>query len=317
MNNSYLEGLNEPQKQAVLNTSGPLLVLAGAGSGKTKVITHRIVHLIHQGVPAYRILALTFTNKAASEMRERVEHLIKTFENSARAEGNPTVTTFHAFCVRLLREHHETLNLPKHFTIYDRQDSVRAMKAAIEAAGYDPKQHEPRKILSIISKAKGDARSMRSFTEEAKTFPEQVTASVWQHYDQTVRKEGALDFDDLLFKTLVLLRDYPIVREVIQNRYHYIHIDEYQDTNKVQYEVARLIVGDKQNICVVGDIDQNIYSWRGANIANVLQFEKHFPGAKTILLEENYRSTQTIIAASNDIIKKNQQRIVKPIHKYM
>ena len=311
----YLKGLNEKQQQAVLHTDGPLLVLAGAGSGKTRVITHRIVHLIHQGVAPHNILAVTFTNKAAKEMRERVEKLIKQFPSSERSafDSLPTVTTFHAFGVRILREHHELLDLRRHFVIYDRSDSVKAIKAGIEKAGYSPKQFEPRKILSMISRAKGDAMSRADFQSEASSYPERVAAEVWEHYEATMREEHALDFDDLLVKTLRLLENHPIVREVMQKRYQYLHVDEYQDTNKVQYEIARILAGQKHNICVVGDIDQNIYSWRGADIKNVLQFERHFEGATTILLEENYRSTQTIIAASNEIIAKNSNRVDKNV----
>jgi DNA helicase-2/ATP-dependent DNA helicase PcrA len=315
MSDTYLAGLNEAQKQAVLTTEGPLLILAGAGSGKTRVITHRIVHLIHQGVPPERILAVTFTNKAATEMRERVYALIAEFPGSAQRslDARPTVTTFHALGVRILREHHETLNLRRHFTIYDRADSVRAVKKAIELAGYDPKQFEPRKILSAISRAKGDAIMRRDYAERASGFFENVVAEAWEHYDRMLAEEQALDFDDLLLKTLILLQSYPIVREVLTKRYTYIHIDEYQDTNRVQFEIAKLLAGETRNICVVGDVDQNIYSWRGADIKNVLQFEHNFPGAKTIFLEENYRSTKTIIAASNEIIAKNKMRIPKTV----
>lgn len=315
MHAPYLHGLNPAQEEAVLTTDGPLLVLAGAGSGKTRVITHRIVHLIHSGVAPHSILAVTFTNKAATQMRERVLKLIAEFPSSQRAshDSGPTVTTFHSFCVRLLREHHETLHLPRYFTIFDRSDSVRALKEALEKAGYSPKQFEPKRVLSIISKAKGDAIGRQAFMDQATSYPDKVAATVWQHYDSILQQAGALDFDDLLARTYNLLREYPIVREVIQKRFTHIHVDEYQDTNKVQYEIVRIIAGAKQNICVVGDIDQNIYSWRGADIKNVLQFERHFTGAKTILLEENYRSTQTIVAASNDIIKKNRNRVEKNV----
>lgn len=312
---AYLEGLNEKQKEAVLQIDGPLMVLAGAGSGKTRVITHRIVHLIHQGVAPHQILAVTFTNKAAKEMRERAENLVRKFPPSERAvfDSLPVVTTFHSLGVRILREHHGILNLPKHFVIYDRGDSVRAIKKALEKAGYSPKQFEPRKILSMISRAKGDALSRADYLDSASSYPERVAAEIWEHYDEVTKEEKALDFDDLLLKTLRLLESYPEVRQQIQNRYQYIHVDEYQDTNKVQYAIARILAGEKHNICVVGDIDQNIYSWRGADISNVMQFEKNFPNAKTVLLEENYRSTKTIIAASNDIIKKNQNRVDKTV----
>lgn len=311
----YLEGLNSKQKEAVLHTGGPLLVLAGAGSGKTRVITHRIVHIIHQGVAPHNILAVTFTNKAAKEMRERVELLVKKYPPSERAvyDSLPVVTTFHALGVRILREFHEYLGLPRHFTIYDRSDSVRAVKAAIERGGYNPKEFEPKKILGKISRAKGDALSVSDYKLSASTFPDQVAATVWEHYEDILKSEHALDFDDLLIKTLNLIKNNPVVSEALQTRYKYIHVDEYQDTNAVQFSIAKLLAGNNQNICVVGDIDQNIYSWRGADIKNVLQFEREFSGAHTILLEENYRSTKTIIAASNEIIEKNKNRVAKEV----
>jgi DNA helicase II / ATP-dependent DNA helicase PcrA len=313
--NQYLEGLNDQQKLAVLHTEGPLMVLAGAGSGKTRVITHRIVHLIHQGVAPHNILAVTFTNKAAKEMRERVEVLIHKHLPSDRAaiDSLPLVTTFHSLGVRLLREFHETVGLRRHFTIYDKSDSQKIVKQAIEKAGYNPKEFEPRKILSIISRAKGDAMSLLAFKDAANSFPEQVAAEVWDKYEETLRTEHALDFDDLLAKTLNLLKDNASVRETLQARFKFIHVDEYQDTNRVQFSIMELLAGKNHNLCVVGDIDQNIYSWRGADIKNVLQFEKNFPQATTILLEENYRSTKTIIAASNDIIKKNKNRVDKTV----
>lgn len=311
----YLLGLNNEQREAVLTTEGPLLVLAGAGSGKTKTITHRIVHLIHKGVAPHNILAVTFTNKAAKEMRERTLSLVRKFPPSDRAllDSTPVVTTFHSFGVRLLREFHEAVGLRRHFVIYDRADSKKTVKAALEKAGYNPKEFEPGKVLSIISKAKGDAFSRSEFVDEASSYPEKVAAEVWEHYENSLRNEHALDFDDLLLKTLNLLKSNLDVRETLEQRFPYIHIDEYQDTNKVQYEIARLLAGKRQNLCVVGDIDQSIYSWRGADIKNVLQFEKHFPNSKTILLEENYRSTKNIIDASNKVIAKNRNRIEKNV----
>lgn len=311
----YIEGLNEQQKAAVLHIEGPLLVLAGAGSGKTRVITHRIVHLVHQGISPYNILAVTFTNKAAAEMRERVTHLVHEYPPSHHAaiDSLPVVTTFHSLGVRLLREFHEAAGLRKHFTIYDRSDSQRAVKQAIEQANYNPKEFEPRRILSMISRAKGDALSQIEYQDRANSFPEQVAAEVWDKYETILHNEQALDFDDLLVKLYRLLKNSQQVRELLRQRYKYIHVDEYQDTNTVQFAIVELLAGEEQNVCVVGDIDQNIYSWRGADIKNVLQFERHFPGATTILLEENYRSTQTIIAASNDIIKKNQNRVEKNV----
>ena len=311
----YLEGLNEAQKAAVLNMDGPLMVLAGAGSGKTRVITHRIVHLIHQGVVPRNILAVTFTNKAAKEMRERVGVLVRKYSPSDRAviDGLPVVTTFHSLGVQILREFHEAVGLRRHFTIYDRADSLRAMKQAIEKANYDPKEFEPKRLLGMISRAKGDAITQLAYGDAANSFPEQVTAAVWEKYEAILQEEQALDFDDLLAKTLRLLQNNKSVRETLQQRFKYIHVDEYQDTNRVQFSLVELLCGEAQNICVVGDIDQNIYSWRGADIKNVLQFERHFPRSTTILLEENYRSTKTIIAASNDVIKKNKNRVDKNV----
>lgn len=311
----HLEGLNEAQKNAVLTTEGPLLVLAGAGSGKTRVITHRIIHLILQGVPPERILAVTFTNKAAKEMRERALQLIAKHQAGERASesGSPLVTTFHALGVRMLREHHEVFGLKKQFTIYDRGDSLSAIKKAMEQTGHDPKQFEPRRILSMISRAKGDALTQTAYASDAKSYPERVAAAVWAPYDVILKEAHALDFDDLLAKTLSMLKSHPPILEEYRARFTYVHVDEYQDTNRVQYEIARLIVGDRANLCVVGDVDQNIYSWRGADIKNILQFERHFPTAKIILLEENYRSTQTIIEASNDIIEKNINRPLKKV----
>ena len=314
-NYPYLEGLNAAQKEAVMHTEGPLLVLAGAGSGKTRVITHRIVHIIHQGTAPHNILAVTFTNKAAKEMRERVESLIKKYPPTERAafDSLPLVTTFHALGVRILREFHETLGLRRHFTIYDRADTLRAVKSAVEKAGYNPKEFEPKKILGKISKAKGDAQTVNDFKLSATSFPDQVAANVWERYEEILKTEHALDFDDLLVKTLLLIKNNPPIREALQKRFKYIHVDEYQDTNAVQFSIAKLLAGENRNICVVGDIDQNIYSWRGADIKNVLQFEREFAGARTILLEENYRSTKTIIAASNEVIEKNKNRIAKDV----
>lgn len=311
----YLEGLNEPQRQAVLQTEGPLLVLAGAGSGKTRVITNRIVHLILSGISPASILAVTFTNKAASEMRERVTKLITTYQAAARAgqETSPVVTTFHSLGVRIIREYHQRLNLPRHFTIYDRSDSVRAIKQALEQAGYSPKQFEPRKLLAMISRAKGEATDQETYREQASTYLEKVCAEVWSHYDTLLKAEKALDFDDLLLKTLRLLETDNVVLTELQRRFRYIQVDEYQDTNKVQFALVKLLAGPAQNICVVGDLDQNIYSWRGADTSNVLHFERFFPKAQTIFLEENYRSTQTIIAASNQVIAKNSNRIPKTV----
>ncbi|MAZ56320.1 ATP-dependent DNA helicase PcrA [bacterium] len=312
---NYLDSLNQEQKLAASTTEGPLLILAGAGSGKTRVITHRIVHLIHEGVSPDNILAVTFTNKAATEMRDRVTKLIKQHHASQRTSIDclPTVTTFHSLGVKILKENHSVLNLPRHFTIYDRSDSLKAVKQALEKNDFNPKEFEPRKILNQISKAKGDAKNHQKYTEEVSSFFEEVVSKTWKSYEAILKDSHSLDFDDLLLKTLHLLEDYPLIREMYRKRWAYVHIDEYQDTNKVQYEIVRHITGKRKNICVVADVDQNIYSWRGADIQNVLRFETHFPGAQTILLEQNYRSTQNIISASNDIIKKNKNRVEKNV----
>ncbi len=312
----YLEGLNDAQKRAVLHTEGPLLVLAGAGSGKTKVITHRIIHLIHKGVEPQAILAVTFTNKAATEMKERVNSLIKQFPPSNRAalDSLPVVATFHSLGVRVIREFHKELGLNRHFTIYDRSDSLKAIKSALEKADYDPKQFEPKKILNKISRAKGDAISISELKNNGNSFFDQVVATVWELYENTLYEESALDFDDLLVKTLSLLKNNPQVRDTLQKRYQYLHVDEYQDTNAIQFNIAKHLASSHNNICVVGDVDQNIYSWRGANIKNILQFEQEFKGATTILLEENYRSTKIIISASNNIIEKNHNRVEKTVY---
>ena len=312
---NYLSSLNQPQKQAALHTEGPLMVLAGAGSGKTRVITHRIVHLVHNGVSPHNILAVTFTNKAAGEMKERVTTLLKKYPPSERAvfDSYPTVTTFHALGVRILREFHHLVPIQKNFIIFDRTDSVKAVKQAIEYIDHDPKEFEPRKILGKISKAKGDGKTIVTLRETINSYQDEVTIKAWEKYENILNENQALDFDDLLSKTLTLLLNHVEAREILQKRYRYIHVDEFQDTNGVQMKIAELLTGNNKNICVVGDVDQNIYSWRGADIKNILQFETTFPNTQTVWLEENYRSTQTIIAASNDIISKNKNRVPKTV----
>lgn len=303
----YLEGLNAEQKKAVLHTDGPLLILAGAGAGKTKTITHRMAHLIASGVPGDAILAVTFTNKAAGEMRERVQHLLKDVPSQ---QGYPTVATFHSFCVRTLREHASLLNLPRSFTIWDRDDQLKAVKEALKHLDIGD-QYEPRTILGRISRAKGDGATQGDFARQSNNPFTEVVRQVWVHYEELMRRDHALDFDDLLLKTMLLLQGNTPLREHLQSRYTHLIIDEYQDTNKVQFEIARLLTGERKNICVVGDVDQNIYSWRGADIQHLLSFERVFPGATVIMLEQNYRSTQTILTAANDVIKKNQNRYEK------
>ncbi|MBX4209421.1 UvrD-helicase domain-containing protein [Candidatus Parcubacteria bacterium] len=311
---NHLQGLNEKQTEAVLKTDGPVLILAGAGAGKTKTITHRILHLIKSGVKPENILAITFTNKAAKEMRERVFKLIEESDLNLPVSFSerPFVSTFHSLGVHIIKENAQKIGLTRYFSIFDRSDSRRAVKEALVEIGLDPKQYEPNVILSVISKEKGNAVDMAQFSETVGTdYMRQVVHKVWQKYEAALRKEKALDFDDLLLKSAELLEKHPDIRAKYQNAWHYIHIDEYQDTNKIQYKIAKLIAGERKNICVVGDVDQNIYSWRGADIKNILNFERDYPGAAMVVLEENYRSTQTILEAANHIIKKNKNRFEK------
>ncbi len=308
----YLDGLNPHQKEAVMHKDGPLLILAGAGAGKTKTITYRILSLIKEGITPNSILAITFTNKAAKEMRERVDKLIEEdteLNLPISFNERPFMSTFHSLGVHIIKENAQLIGLTRHFGIFDRNDSKRAVKEAMEERGIDPKQFEPGKILNAISRAKGDMETAGTYGAKAgNQYFQRIVSDVWQGYERVLAKEKALDFDDLLLKTVILLRDNQEVREHYQDVWKYIHIDEYQDTNKVQYSIARLLAQKSRNICVVGDIDQMIYSWRGADIQNILNFEEDYPDAKVVLLEENYRSTQTILTAANRVIEKNKMR---------
>ncbi|MDP2593115.1 MAG: 3'-5' exonuclease [bacterium] len=307
---SYLEGLNEKQKEAVLHKKGPLLVLAGAGAGKTKTLTHRIFHLIKSGVLPEKILAITFTNKAAKEMRERITHLLGGDSSFPTFNSNfPHVSTFHSLGVLIIREQHKFFNLPKHFTIYDRDDSKRAIREAMKETGIDPKSFEPGKILSIIGREKGDLVTAKDYEKKSgRNFIAATVCKVWKEYEKIIEREKSLDFDDLLLKTALLFKTETSVREHYRNKWDYIHIDEYQDTNEAQYFLTKVLSARHKNIAVVGDVDQNIYSFRGASIKNILDFEKDYPEAKVVVLEENYRSTQTILTVANRIIAKNKRR---------
>ncbi|MFA6251244.1 MAG: UvrD-helicase domain-containing protein [Candidatus Paceibacterota bacterium] len=311
----YLDSLNEKQKEAVLYTDGPLLIVAGAGAGKTKTLTHRIIHLIHKGVNPGSILAVTFTNKAAKEMRDRVMNLLEEREHGVsapeRSSGAPFVSTFHSLGVHIIKENAHLIGLNKYFTIIDESDALSIIKSIMKDRDIDPKQHEPRKIKSVISKSKGDFITVDTFSEEVKSSLQSIIAMVWREYETQLKKEKALDFDDLLLESVLILKKFSEVKQHYQEKWKYIHIDEYQDTNEVQYEMTKLLVGKDENICVVGDTDQNIYSWRGANIKNMLHFEKDFPKAKIVMLEQNYRSTKNIIEAANNVIEKNQYRVPK------
>jgi len=303
--------LNERQEEAVATTEGPLLILAGAGAGKTKTVTHRIMNLISKGINPRNILAITFTNKAAKEMRERVDNLLSEDNATNRPvymQDRPFVSTFHALGVHIIKEQSHKIGLARHFTIYDRSDSKRAIKEAVESLNLDPKQFEPGIILNKISREKGDGVTNNTFREKIHDYFSEVVADVWDRYEATLKKEKSLDFDDLLLKAMLFLKNYPEIRDYYSSLWKYIHVDEYQDTNKVQYDIVKLLTDKHKNICVVGDIDQNIYSWRGATIHNILNFEKDYPMAKIILLEQNYRSTQTILSAANNVIEKNKLR---------
>jgi len=298
----YLKGLNGKQKEAALHTKGPLLIVAGAGAGKTKTITHRILNLIKEGVPPQKILAVTFTNKAAKEMRERIISLLGG-ENAL-----PFVSTFHSLGVHIIKENARLLGHTKYFTILDEGDAASLIKDVLKELGVDPKQYDPKRIRNIISREKGKFTHPEEYEVSAEGTIGKIVARVWHLYEKKKMKENALDFDDLLLKAVKLLKENTEVRKIYQERWEYIHIDEYQDTNEVQYLMSKLLCGDKHNICAVGDADQNIYSWRGANLKNILSFEKDYPDAKIIMLEENYRSTQNILEAANEIIKKNKMR---------
>jgi DNA helicase-2/ATP-dependent DNA helicase PcrA len=309
VDSEFLSQLNDQQREAVLATEGPLLILAGAGSGKTRVIAHRIAYLIaEKKIPSWNILAVTFTNKAADEMRQRVQRLLHT----QSANDLPLVSTFHSLCVRILRQDLEKLNdkYTRRFTIYDQDDSLRLIRQCIRELGFDEKYLAPRATQSVISSAKNRSQDPTAFAAQAEYQDERRAnmAKIYQMYEDRLHSNNALDFDDLLIKTVRLLRDVPEVREKYNNKFRYILVDEYQDTNSLQFELIRLITQRTKNIAVVGDEDQSIYKWRGADISNILNFEKQFPNTKTIRLEQNYRSTQTILDVAGAVVKNNLER---------
>ncbi len=306
----YLSGLNERQKEAVLATHGPISVLAGAGSGKTRVLTTRIYHLIREGVPPEKILAVTFTNKAAREMRERLGARLGETIAVWKKGSIPFVATFHGLGREILESYGSSMGIPRHFTIFDRDDSERAIKNALKEMGIDPKELAPRAILSLISKAKGAGMNQSEYAAKhgRASFRARAAADAWLKYDEALAKEKALDFDDLIAKAVRLLNTDSEARRMVQDRFHFIHIDEYQDTNELQGKLAAHLAGERKNLFVVGDIDQTIYTWRGATIDNLLEFDKAYPAAKTIVLEHNYRSSGTIVEAANQIIEKNKNR---------
>lgn len=301
---SIYDTLNEPQREAVLHADGPLLILAGAGSGKTRVLTHRIAYLIEElGVNPWNILAITFTNKAAGEMRQRADDLVGFGSESI------WVSTFHSMCVRILRRFIDRLGYDSRFTIYDTDDQKTLMKAVCKKVDIDTKRFKERMLLSVISSAKNEMILPEEFELNAGgDFAQLKIAKVYREYEAQLKANNALDFDDLLVKTVQLLQTQPDVRENYQERFRYIMVDEYQDTNTVQFKLVSLLAGKYRNLCVVGDDDQSIYKFRGANIRNILDFEKEYPDAKVIKLEQNYRSTGNILNAANGVISNNKGR---------
>jgi len=305
----FLSGLNEQQRVAVMTTEGPLLILAGAGSGKTRVIVHRIAYIIaERGVAPYHILAVTFTNKAAGEMRERVGRLL----SDQRLQSAPLISTFHSLCVRILRRDIERLEEghTRSFTIYDQDDSTRIVKAAIKDLGLDSERMGARQVQSAISHAKNSGTDAETYAARIEYGDEKraAIARVYRLYEERLVNNNALDFDDLLIKAVRLLRKNKEVRDAYNDKFRYILVDEYQDTNSLQFALIRFLTEKQQNICVVGDEDQSIYKWRGADISNILNFEQHYPEAKAIRLEQNYRSTQNILDTAGAVVKLNTER---------
>ena len=301
--NSLLTGLNKEQQQAVQHTEGPLLILAGAGSGKTKVLTVRIAHLLAQGVNPYEILAITFTNKAAKEMKSRVEGLVGDVANRI------WLSTFHSFCAKFLRfELDNFLGYNSNFTIYDTSDSQAVIKAALKALNLDDKYYPVGAMIGAISDAKNKLLFASDFRKQARDFYQQKVADVYEYYERELRKNNALDFDDLLLVAVKLLQSNEAVLDKYSKRFRYVMIDEYQDTNHAQYLLAKLLASHWKNIAVVGDADQSIYAWRGADIQNILDFEKDYPNCTSIKLEQNYRSTKIILDAANAVIENNEDR---------
>lgn len=303
-----LLNMNEKQKEAIEYTKGPLLVMAGAGSGKTRVLTHRIAYLLQvEKVPAWKILAITFTNKAAKEMKERLESLVGTMANDM------WVSTFHAMCVRILRREAQHIGYTRNFTIIDTSEQKTLMKRLLKSKNLDDKKFNEKMILNYISDAKNQMVSPKVALQEANEWFSRVLAECYDAYEKELFKNQAFDFDDLIMKTVELFYVYPNILVDYQEKFEYIHVDEYQDTNKAQYELVLMLSKKHRNLCVVGDSDQSIYGWRGADMHNILNFSKDFPNAKTVLLEQNYRSTQTILHAANDVIANNDNRIEKKL----
>lgn len=307
---NLLDQLNPEQRRAAETTEGPVLILAGAGTGKTRAITFRMANLIANGTPAESILAVTFTNKAAQEMRTRVSDLLL---KAGVPPATPWLSTFHSLCARLLRREASAAGLPKDFAIYDTDDQISAVKLAMGKLNVDSEQLTPRNVLSAISHAKNHATTPEKLRSEAIGQDERKVADIYAEYERQLKSSNALDFDDLLLRTVRMLRDAPAAREKWQNRFQYLHVDEYQDTNRVQYELMRLLTNAKQNLCVVGDEDQSIYRWRGADVSILMSFSRDFGNAKVIKLERNYRSTQNILDAAGAVVANNPDRLGKSL----
>ena len=303
-----LADLTPAQQEAVTHIDGPLLVLAGAGSGKTRVITRRIAYLLSRQVPARHVLAITFTNKAAGEMRERTEALLP-------GTRPPLVATFHSFCARILRQYADLLDLDPRFTIYDADDQTRAVKRALGHLNLDPTHFDPRTCAEAISRAKNRLQRARDYQPPGGSdFRARHLGRIYEAYEAILSESHALDFDDLLMETALGLRASADFREHLRDRFRYILIDEYQDTNHAQYVIARDLAGPRRNLCATGDPDQSIYGWRGARLENILDFEKDFPDARVVRLEQNWRSTQTILAAADAVIQRNANRKAKTLY---
>ena len=306
---ALLEGLNEPQREAAAHVDGPLLVLAGPGSGKTRVITRRIGFLVKGvGIAPWNVLAITFTNKAAGEMKARVADLV-----SERQASALTISTFHSLCARLLRMYADRIGLPPGFSIYDSADQQRAVKQALADLEINPKNFSPNSIRSAISDAKQKLLNAEAFASQAGDFHSRTVAKVYKRYSEILERNQALDFDDLLMRTVAMLQQHEPIRAQLQERFQYVMIDEYQDTNHAQFMIAHALASGHQNLCATGDPDQSIYGWRGADLGNILDFESHYPGAKVVRLEQNYRSTQAILAAADALIRHNQARRPKTL----
>lgn len=304
----FLNTLNKEQQEAVKHTEGPLLIMAGAGSGKTRVLTHRIAYLMDEkAVSPNNILAITFTNKAAREMKDRVKKLV------GPESEYMWVSTFHSMCVRILRRDIERIGYNRNFTIIDSSDQLTVMKQVLKQLNIDPKQYDPRAMIGQVSHAKNELITPEVLTDQANNFFERQVASIYVAYQKMLRKNHALDFDDLIMETIHLFKRVPEVLNYYQRRFQYIHVDEYQDTNHAQYYLVKQLASRYQNLCVVGDSDQSIYRWRGANIENILSFEKDYPAARTIFLEQNYRSTKSILEAANHVINHNKGRKPKKL----